>query len=306
MIRWPKLAVLFCIVGTQTSFAQAVVNSLQYEDRRQHSIISNAEKEDEGTDVFMDWTHTLGEFNEEYVITTRDIQDQRDKLSDGKKKVVYKGIDYFLPTSINDKGIDLFMLTDEGVEIYMAFLEPVFYQETTSDIIKWIRYYAYSKRKYTMRIFQRYKQWEPYLKKTFQSNKVPPEITELCLVESACTPYALSPVGALGMWQIMPETAKGWGMVVTENLDERKDPVKSTVIAAKILQNNYLQLKDWTLAIAAYNCGTGKTGNIIKRNKSNDWQRLSCQFPKETQQYIPSLLALHYVWSYRKELGFTD
>ena len=105
------------------------------------------------------------------------------------------------------------------------------------------------------------------------------------------------------MWQIMPETGREWGMIIDDTTDERLDPVRSTVTAARILQNSYKRTKDWTMCIAGYNCGMGRTKSIIKNNNSTDWRIIKSKFPKETQQYIPSLLAVHYVWQYREQLG---
>ena len=129
-----------------------------------------------------------------------------------------------LPEIIDENGIDLFLLTKDGITIYMAMDAPSYLQETDDDLVKWIRYYAYQKRNYTARLFKRYEQWEARIKDEFSSRGVPEEIAELCMVESGCTYEAVSPVGAVGMWQIMPETGRAYKLTINQFLDERKNP----------------------------------------------------------------------------------
>lgn len=222
----------------------------------------------------------------------------------GKKTTAVnkEGKTFSLPEIIDENGIDLFLLTEDGISIYMAIDSPVYYQETTPDIIKWIRYYAYQKRAYTKKMFKRYSSWEGRIKKCFRQYQVPEELGELCLIESGCTTDARSHAGALGMWQIMPETGRGYGMIINQFMDERLDPEKSLIVAARILRDCRKHTGDWTLAAASYNCGSG---HIIKQQKKGrgEWQQIKPYIPKETQQYIPSLLAIHYVWTYREKLG---
>lgn len=210
---------------------------------------------------------------------------------------------FTLPEIIDENGIDLFLLTEEGITIYMALDAPVYLQETESDIVKWIRYYAYKKRPYTKRIFSRYEKWEKTIKTTFDIYGVPKELAELCLIESGCTTDALSPAGARGMWQIMPETGRSLGLTINQFTDERLDPVKSLHAAAKLLRGNYIKTQDWALSAAAYNCGPG---HILRQQKkgASEWKQIQRKLPKETQQYVPALIAIHYVWTYRERLGF--
>ena len=206
-----------------------------------------------------------------------------------------------LPYIPDENGIDLFLLTKDGIEIYLAIDNPAYIQDVDENIIKWIRYYAYHKRKRTITLFKRYEKWEQKIKDYFRSVSIPEELAELCLIESGCTYDALSHAGALGMWQIMPETGRHYGMVITPFQDERLDPAMSTITAAKILSNNYKKTNDWTLAIAGYNCGVGRITKL-KNSGYNIWKEIQFKLPSETQQYIPSLIAIHYVWQNRKAL----
>lgn len=276
-----------------------------------NNIISNIEDVNAPQqDQFMDWSNTLGNFSEIVTTTQKDISRKIEALESGcsasKKSVTLEGRELVLPSNIDENGTDLYMLTDEGITIYMALLAPKFYQETTPDMMKWIRYYAYDRRVQTKRMFNRYAKWENHIKNVFFEHGVPTEIAELCLIESACTYSATSKAGAKGMWQIMPDTARGWGIRVDGEVDERTDPVIATMTAAKILSKNFSMLRDWTMAVAAYNCGPGRVIKITKKYGTNDWLKIKGEFPKETQQYIPSLLAIHYVWCYRAQLGLLE
>lgn len=255
-----------------------------------------------------DWNNTLTAFDYIKEVSNNDIKEEiktNNSISENIRQVFLNGKKLNLPSCIDENGVDLYMLTDEGISIYMALLAPIYYQETTQDIIKWIRYYACNKHSYTERLFKRYKDWQPRIAACFATRGVPTEIAELCLIESGCTYSALSKAGALGMWQIMPETGEGWGMTINSVVDDRLDPVKSTEVAAKILDKNYENTNDWTLAIASYNCGAGRVNKVKRIYGSSEWHELKYHLPKETQQYIPALLAIHYVWNYRDKLGLS-
>ena len=211
------------------------------------------------------------------------------------------GVQYNLPEIIAEDGTDMYLLTNEGINIYMALDAPVYCQEIDEESIRWVRYYAHRKKSSTKKMFQRYKPWELNIKQYFLQNGVPTELAELCLIESACTYKALSHAGALGMWQIMPETGRRFGLRIDDTVDERLDPVLSTFAAAKILNANYKRVGEWTLAAAAYNCGASR---ILKYSGTRKyWPQVKPVLPKETQQYISCLIAIHYVWTYRDKLA---
>ena len=100
----------------------------------------------------------------------------------------------------------------------------------------------------------------------------------------------------------MPATGRQYGMIISQLSDERTDPDKALTVAARIIRDCYKKTRNWTLAAAAYNCGSAK---ITKQKAAgrNTWQEMKYNLPKETQQYIPSLIAMHYVWKYRVKLA---
>lgn len=273
-----------------------------------HGVISYIDETDMSEQaMFQDWNNTLSAFSDIKEITDEDIRNEiksNGSITEKIRQVFLNGRQLNLPSNIDENGVDLYMLTDEGISIYMAMLAPAFYQETTPDIIKWIRYYACNRHSYTQRMFERYETWQERISESFRSKGVPEEIAELCLIESGCTYSALSKAGALGMWQIMPATGRDWGMTVTKDTDDRLNPILSTEIAGKILADNYRKTGDWTLAIAAYNCGAGRIQKKRQSLGTNEWLKMKESLPKETQQYIPALLAIHYIWKYKERLGF--
>lgn len=257
--------------------------------------------------IFMDWSSQFADIEKTAPVTEKDIQG---RIQDGgwsPRDHIFRtkdGKEYNLPEIISSDGTDMYMLTQEGITIYMALDAPMYFQEITEETVRFVRYYADSKKKYTRSMFRRYEKWESYLKKYFESNGVPPELTEICLVESACTYTVGSSAGARGMWQIMPYTARQYGMTVNETRDDRTDPIKSTAVAVRILKDNYKRIGEWTMTAASYNCGPGNLQKYAARGMQ--WDDVYPLMPKETQRYIPALLALHYVWTYRSRLGLAE
>lgn len=133
---------------------------------------------------------------------------------------------------------------------------------------------------------------------------VPLELKALVIVESMMRPTATSRVGAKGLWQFMYGTAKGYGMRIDSFTDERMDPVKSTVCAARYLKDAYGIFGDWTLAIASYNCGAGNVNKAIRRSggKRDFWQ-IYDYLPRETRGYVPAFVGALYALHYYNEHG---
>ncbi len=108
------------------------------------------------------------------------------------------------------------------------------------------------------------------LEEEFRKVGVPLELTKLAFVESSFNVLAYSKVGASGIYQIMPATAKQYGMKESDFYDERRDPVKSARAAAKLLKLNYKITGSWPLSITAYNHGVGSIKKAIRKTRSSD------------------------------------
>lgn len=136
---------------------------------------------------------------------------------------------------------------------------------------------------------------------------MPTELQYLPVIESAINPNAISRAGAAGLWQFMPATAKGLGMEVNSLVDERRDARLSSRNAARYLKQLYEIYKDWSLAIAAYNCGPGNVNKALRRageGKKDFWEIYNF-LPAETRGYVPVFIAANYVMNYYGKHGIT-
>jgi membrane-bound lytic murein transglycosylase D len=138
----------------------------------------------------------------------------------------------------------------------------------------------------------------------FDSYGLPAELKYMAVIESALNPNAVSRVGATGLWQFMYSTGRMYGLVINSVVDERRDPIKATHAAAKYLRDLYNIFNDWTLVIAAYNCGPGNVNKAIRRsdNKKDYWD-IYYKLPRETRGYLPQYIAAAYGVNYFAEHG---
>lgn len=125
---------------------------------------------------------------------------------------------------------------------------------------------------------------------------LPKELKYLSVIESALISNITSPAGAVGPWQIMASEATCRGLMVNSRKDERKNFVKSTHCAAKILKGLYSQFNDWLLVIAAYNCGDGRMRQAIRKSGSKNFWELQAYLPKETRAHVKRFIATHYIF----------
>ncbi len=134
--------------------------------------------------------------------------------------------------------------------------------------------------------------YRPMIARVLHEEGLPPELVWIGLVESGYDPAARSPKNALGIWQLMPETATRFGLTVAER-DERTDPEKSTRVAARYLKYLYARFGDWTLTLAAYNAGERRVQSAIDQAHDRDFWHLAASgiLPRETQAYVPAVLA---------------
>ena len=134
---------------------------------------------------------------------------------------------------------------------------------------------------------------KPVLAPILQDEGVPDEIAAIVLVESGGQPTALSPKGARGIWQFMPDTARRFGLTINSETDDRLDILKSTRAAARYLHDLHAQFGDWSLALAAFNAGETVVRNAVLRSGSRDFAVLSSKrfIPAETRAYVPAVMA---------------
>lgn len=144
----------------------------------------------------------------------------------------------------------------------------------------------------------------PLFEEALDTYDLPIELKYLPIIESALNPKALSRQRASGLWQFMLRTGKIYGLDNNTLVDERRDPVKSTWAAVRYLKDLYNIYNDWSLVLAAYNCGPGNVNKAIRRaGGETDYWKIYPFLPKETRGYVPGFIAANYVMTYYCEHG---
>lgn len=169
----------------------------------------------------------------------------------------------------------------------------------TPEVGRRIKEYTVSYRVAGERILGKVDLYFPLFDEELAKRDLPEELKYIAIVESNLNPYAKSKSGASGMWQFMKATARLKGLVVNDKLDERRCPERSTKAALDYLSEMYDIFGDWTLTMAAYNCGPGGVKKAIRKSGGKtDYWSVRKFLPKETQKYIPRVIAAMYLMQY--------
>jgi hypothetical protein len=129
----------------------------------------------------------------------------------------------------------------------------------------------------------------PIIEPILKEQGVPDDFKYLSMIESNFDPRALSPAKAAGIWQLMPDTGREYGLEVTDEVDERYHIEKATVAACKYLKAAYLRYGNWLTVAASYNAGMERIGREMEKQKTNDVRDLL--LASETSRYIFRLMA---------------
>ena len=146
----------------------------------------------------------------------------------------------------------------------------------------------------------------PLMRKILRYHNTPEEMIYLSVQESGLNPTIVSKAGAVGLWQFMPATGRAYGLYQDGYRDDRRDFEKSTDAAARHLKDLYRTFGDWYLAWAAYNAGPGRVNSAINKSGSKDYWTLRSYLPGETKNYVPSILALSFIYRNPEDYGFKD
>lgn len=151
--------------------------------------------------------------------------------------------------------------------------------------------------------------WRDMMRTTLRAKSLPEDLIFVAMIESGFEPVARSAPGAAGLWQIMPETAKIYGLAVDRWLDQRLGPQAETTAAADLLADLHRRFGSWDLAIAAYDMGYGGLAAVVRRYNTNDFwslERTEGTLPWETTLYVPKILAAAVVAHNLATFGFGD
>jgi membrane-bound lytic murein transglycosylase D len=167
-------------------------------------------------------------------------------------------------------------------------------------VIRYLDYYRDDPRgrNLTQSWIKRSGRYGAIIRRTLREQGLPEDLIWVSLVESGFDPTIRSPAGAAGLWQLMPEGARVYGLVVDRWIDERLDPERSTQAAARYLSDLHRRFGAWELALAAYNMGYGGLLAAIRKYNTNDYWELSrveSGIPYETALYVPKIVAVSVV-----------
>lgn len=178
-----------------------------------------------------------------------------------------------------------------------------------SKVEYFITYFQTAGRKAFARWLSRSERYIPMMKEVLHANGLPEDLVYLAMIESGFTPHAVSVASAVGPWQFISGTGKRYSLRIDHWIDERRDPLKSTVAAALYLKELYaLFNNDWYLAAAGYNAGENKILKAIDRYNTRDFWEISkgSYLKRETKDYVPKLLAAAIIAKEPARYGFAD
>ncbi len=194
-------------------------------------------------------------------------------------------------------------LSDEVLVERLGKLPAVIEMPLNTPVRNAINFYANRRRQLVENMLGLSLYYMPIFEDALERNGMPLELRYLPVVESALVPTAVSRVGAAGLWQFMPATGKSLGLEVNSLVDQRRDPFLASEAGARYLKQLYNTFGDWSLAIAAYNCGPGNVNKALRRagEGKHDFWEIYPFLPAETRNYVPSFIAANYIMNYYKE-----
>lgn len=192
-----------------------------------------------------------------------------------------------------------------GIDL-AKFELPIQYNERVQH---YIDLYASRRKSVYVAWYKRMGRYRGYIEERLAANGLPRELVYLPLIESGYETDAKSHASAVGLWQFMAPTARAEGLEVTEYVDERRDPFRSTDAAIRHLSGLHRIFGSWYLAAAAYNSGSTRIARLMKEHygqvKGPDatfWE-FQDALPKETRDYVPGLIAATIIGEYPAMFG---
>jgi membrane-bound lytic murein transglycosylase D len=174
--------------------------------------------------------------------------------------------------------------------------------EYNEDVKEFIYFYGFRYRKHMSRVMALAELYFPLFDEHLDRLDLPLELKYVAIIESALNPVAKSRAGATGLWQFMLRTGNLYDLQVSSYVDDRCDPIKSTIAACEHFRDLYQIYGDWFLVLSAYNAGPGNVNRALRRanGKTNYWE-IKEFMPRETQQYVPRFIAVAYLMEHAGE-----
>ena len=230
---------------------------------------------------------------QDYLYTQTNISDKSSVFKFAKKY----GVDYEVNKEVTETetneplpdGSDVPLIRNKAVDEYIDF-----FSKTDRG------------RGFMDKSFYRSGKYFSLMRKILKFNNAPEELIYLSVQESGLNPTIVSRAGAVGLWQFMPSTGSAYGLYQDNFRDDRRDFEKATDAAARHLKDLYRSFGDWYLAFAAYNAGPGRINNAINKSGSKDYWDIRQYLPGETKNYVPSILALSFIFRNPESYNFKD
>ncbi|MFQ5538220.1 MAG: lytic transglycosylase domain-containing protein [Gemmatimonadota bacterium] len=195
----------------------------------------------------------------------------------------------------------------EGVPEVLGTTLPL---HVTPRVRKWVRRFQGDQRKEFQRLLSRQGVYADLIRGKLRERGMPEELLYMAMMESGLSPWAVSKVSAVGVWQFMGPTARQYGLRVDPWVDERRDPVRATDAALDYLQWLYERYGSWYMAAAAYNAGPGRVDRVLRRyapgrrgEEELYWEVLE-HLPRETREYVPRMVAATLLARNPEAFGF--
>ncbi len=201
--------------------------------------------------------------------------------------------------------LDLLEKKQTGKTDHFIFDLPVTYN---SNVSRWITYFQTNGKRFFKNWLEKSSKYMPGIQNQLKSAGLPTDLAYMVMIESGFSATAVSTANAVGPWQFISSTGKNYGLNQNYWLDERRDLEKSTQAAIRYLKDLHSEFGSWYLVAASYNMGEGGLRNRIKKYKTSDYWELVNRgaLPKETQEYVPKILAAMMISKAPNLYGFRE